>query len=155
LNPYASFSKKCSKGLIQALSESKPLRMSQDVPPESDFVEMVESCLDSVWSLEMLLLIHAQPDRRWTTSELVTELRSSELVVAQSVRCLGGAGLLIDEGDGAFRYATVSPDLAVFVARLEHEYRARPNQIRRMIVGRSNGKLTSFSDAFLLRKPPQ
>lgn len=116
---------------------------------------MVESCLDSVWSLEMLLLIHAQPNRRWKTAELVTELRSSELVVAQSVRCLGGAGLLIDQGDGTFRYATVSPDLAVFVARLEDEYRARPNHIRRIIVGRSNGKLTSFSDAFLLRKPPQ
>jgi hypothetical protein len=129
--------------------------MSRDVPPKSDFVEMVESCLDSVWSVEMLLLVHAQPDRRWTTSELVTELRSSELVVAQSVRCLGGAGLLIDEGDGTVRYATVSPDLAAFVAMLDVEYRARPNQIRRIIIGRSNSKLTSFSDAFLLRKPPQ
>jgi hypothetical protein len=129
--------------------------MSRDVPFESEFVEMVESCLDSVWSLEMLLLIHARPGRQWTTSELVMELRSSELVVAQSVRCLGGAGLLIDEGNDSFRYATVSPDLADFVARLEHEYRARPNQIRRIIVGRSNSKLTSFSNAFLLRKPPQ
>jgi hypothetical protein len=129
--------------------------MSRDVPPELDFVEMVQGCLDSVWSLELLLLLHAQPDRRWTTREMVTELRSSELVVAQSVRCLSGAGLLIDEGDGSVRYCAVSPDLADFVAKLDREYRARPNQIRRMIVGRSNAKLTSFSDAFLLRKTPQ
>ena len=129
--------------------------MTGNMPPDSNFEEMVESCLDSVWSLELLLLLHAQPDRRWTTSELVTELRSSELVVAQSVQCLLGAGLLIHEADGGVQYAAVSDDLAVFVAKLDHEYRTRPNQIRRMIVGRSNAKLTSFSDAFVLRKTPQ
>ena len=116
---------------------------------------MVGSCLDSVWSLELLLLLHAQPDRRWTTSDMVTELRSSELVVAQSVSCLLNAGLLIDEGDSTIRFASVSADLADFVEKLAHEYRTRPNQIRRMIVSRSNTKLTSFSDAFLLRRPPQ
>ena len=129
--------------------------MTRDVRPEPDFAEMVESCLDSVWSLELLLLLHAQPDRRWTTPEIVAELRSSELVVAQSVRCLGGGGLLIEEVDGTVQYSAVSPDLAAFVAKLDREYKARPNQIRRMIVGRSNAKLTSFSDAFVLRKPQQ
>lgn len=86
---------------------------------------------------------------------MVTELRSSELVVAQSVSCLLNAGLLLDEGDGTVRFASVSADLADFVEKLAHEYRTRPNQIRRMIVSRSNTKLTSFSDAFLLRRPPQ
>ena len=126
--------------------------MNLNPPPESDFVEMIESCLDSVWSLELLLLLHSRPDSSWTTSDLVSELRSSELVVAQSVRSLLEAGLVIEEGAGLIRYSPVSPDLAVFVARLEHEYRARPNYVRRVIVSRSNAKLTSFSDAFLLRK---
>ncbi|HEY8575613.1 MAG TPA: hypothetical protein VIL88_04655 [Devosia sp.] len=129
--------------------------MTRAAPPEPDFVEMVESCLDSVWSLDLLLLTHAQPKRQWNTADLVAELRSSELVVTQSVRRLLEAGLLVDEGEGNVRYAAVSADLASFVDRLDHEYRTRPNQIRRMIVGRSNAKLTSFSDAFLLRKPPQ
>lgn len=118
-------------------------------------METVQSCLDSVWSLEVLLLVHRGADRPWTTAELVSELRSSELVVAQSLRCLLGAGLMIDEGDGTVRYSAASSDLAAFVAKLDHEYRTRPNQIRRMIVGRSNTKLTSFSDAFLLRKTQQ
>jgi hypothetical protein len=129
--------------------------MTRNTPQDLSFVEMVESCLDSVWSLELLLLLHSQPDRRWTTSELVSELRSSELVVAQSVRCLLGGGLLLDEGDDIVRFAAVSPDLSDFVAKLDHEYRTRPNQVRRMIVGRSNVKLTTFSDAFVLRKTPQ
>ena len=129
--------------------------MNRNSPLEPAFVEMIETCLDSVWSLELLLLLHAQPDRSWTTADLVRELRSSDLVVAQSLRNLLDAGLVLDEGAGTIRYSAVAPDLAAFVRRLEHEYRARPNHVRRIIVGRSNAKLTSFSDAFLLRKPPQ
>ncbi len=129
--------------------------MSQEDQSESDFVEMIESCLDSVWSLELLLLLHSQPERSWTTSELVSELRSSELVVAQSLRGLVGAGLVVELEPGRLRFSAASPDIAGFVGRLEREYRTRPNYVRRIIVGRANAKLQSFSDAFLLRKPPK
>jgi hypothetical protein len=129
--------------------------MSGITPPESSFADMVESCIDSVWSLELLLLLHAQPDRLWTTPEIVAELRSSELVVTQSLQGLMNAGLVIGEGDGRVRYASASADLTAFVERLAHEYRTRPGQIRRMIVSRSSTKLMSFSDAFLIRKPPR
>lgn len=133
----------------------KPLLMTRDLLSDSSFREMVESCLDSVWSLELLLLTFNQPARIWTASELVKELRSSDLAVAQSVQCLRNAGLLIGESDGTVRYAAASADFDVFVAKLDHEYRTRPTQIRLMIVGRSNAKLTAFSDAFLLRRPPK
>lgn len=116
---------------------------------------MVGSCIASVWSLELLLLLHAQPDRFWTTSEIVAELRSSELVVTQSLQGLMNAGLVIDEGDSRVRYASASADLTAFVEKLAYEYRTRPGQVRRMIVSRSSAKLVSFSDAFLIRKPPQ
>lgn len=129
--------------------------MTPDAPPEAGFVEMVESCFDSVWSLELLLLLHAQPDRRWTTPEMVAELRSSELVVSQSVRGLLSAGLLVEESEGIVRYSTISGDLDLFVIKLDHEYRARPTRIRRLIVGRPNAKLSSFSNAFNLRKSQQ
>ena len=116
---------------------------------------MIESCLDSVWSVELLLLLYSHADRSWATADLVSELRSSELVVAQSVRKLIEAGLVVNDGPGSVRYSAVAPDLDAFVIRLEHEYRTRPSHVRRIIVGRSNAKLTSFSDAFLLRKPSQ
>jgi hypothetical protein len=129
--------------------------MTTDWPSDSSFREMVEGCLDSVWSIELLLLVFNQPARIWTTAEMVKELRASELVVAQSVQCLRNAGLLIGESDGTVRYAAASADLDAFVAKLDHEYRTRPTQIRLMIVGRSHAKLTAFSDAFILRKPPK
>jgi hypothetical protein len=139
-------------GLIPHPQDSKPLPMSGNTPPESGFAEMVESCIDSVWTLELLLLLHAQPDRFWATVEIVAELRSSELVVAQSLRALLNAGLAIAESDGKVRFAAASADLTSFVEKLAAEYRSRPGQIRRLIVSRSSSKLMSFSDAFVLRK---
>ncbi len=120
---------------------------------DTNLVEMIESSLDSVWSLELLLLLHSTPGRRWNTADLVAELRSSSLVVAQSVGALKAAGLAIEDDDGTVRYSPASADVAAFVSRLEHEYRARPAAVRRVILGRSNSKLQSFSDAFVLRKP--
>lgn len=133
----------------------KPPMMTRDWLSDTSFREMVEGCLDSVWSLELLLLVSNQPARKWTTAEMVKELRASDQVVGQSVQCLRNAGLLIDESDGTVHYAAASADLDAFVAKLDYEYRTRPTQIRLMIVGRSNAKLTAFSDAFLLRRPPK
>ena len=45
------------------LSVSTPLLMTQDVPPGLDFVDMVESCVNAVCPLKLLLLLHAQPNR--------------------------------------------------------------------------------------------
>lgn len=120
---------------------------------DSNFVEMIESSLDSVWSLELLLLLHSTPERCWDRADLVAELRSSNLVVAQSVGALKAAGLAFECDNGTVKYRPSSSDIAAFVDQLEQEYRARPGSIRRLIVGRSNSKLQSFSDAFLLRKP--
>lgn len=99
------------------------------------------------------MLLHTQPDRLWTTPEIVAELRSSELVVTQSLQGLMNAGLVIGESDGRVRYASASADLTAFVERLAYEYRTHLGQIRRMIVSRPSSKLMSFSDAFLIRKP--
>ncbi len=120
---------------------------------DPDFIEAIESSLDSVWTLELLLVLYADPEKGWTTSDLVAELRSSDLVVKQSVAFLTGVGLAIEDNDARVKFRPVAQDLEVFVERLEREYRARPSAVRRLIVGRANSKLQSFSDAFLLRKP--
>ena len=121
---------------------------------DTDIADMVRSSLDSVWSLALLLLLHSDRDRTWSSPDLVRELRSSALVVKQSLATLQAAGLIVSEDGGRIRYAPSSPELDVLVARLEAEYRARPAAIRRMIVMPAEGKLKIFSDAFMFRKPP-
>jgi hypothetical protein len=65
----------------------------------SDLVEMVEYSFGSVWALELLLLLHRNPDRAWPTSDLVRELRSSDVVVAESIERLVASGLVVVDGD--------------------------------------------------------
>ncbi len=103
--------------------------------------------------MELLLALRAQRDRSWAVDELISELRSSELVVSRSLAHLLAAGLITEAADGHVRYAPASPQLDELVTRLDEEYRSRPAPIRRLIVARPQAKLQSFADAFVFRKP--
>jgi hypothetical protein len=118
----------------------------------SDLIEFVETSFGSVWSLELLLLLFRDPQRHWTYGELVHELRSSEVVVAQSVERLMAAGLAVAEADGAVRYGPASREQDSLVAQLEEEYRKTPAAIRRLILQNPVEKLRTFADAFKLKK---
>ena len=119
---------------------------------DSDLIEFVETSFGSVWSLELLLLLYRDPGRTWTPDELVNELRSSEVVVAQSIERLVAAGLALAEKDGSVRYGPASPEQNDLVAQLQEEYRRKPAAIRRLILQNPVEKLRTFADAFKLKK---
>lgn len=117
----------------------------------SDLAELVEYSFGSVWALELLLLLLREPDRRWPHEDLVAELRSSDVVVADSIKRLVASGLIVLEDTGAVRYAPASKQQDELVRQLDEEYRTRPAAVRRMIVQGPAEKLKSFSDAFKLK----
>lgn len=119
---------------------------------DTDLEEMVETTFDSVWTLEVLLLLRNGGDRTWTAAALNEELRGSSLVVRQSLARLHAAGLVAGEADGVVRYAPASPALGDLVSRLDAQYRSRPAPIRRLIVAPAKSDLKSFADAFMFRK---
>lgn len=111
----------------------------------------IRSTFRSVWSLEVLLLLKRDP-RRWRTSEIVSTLRASDLVVAQSLEGLAAAGLVLADGPGEACYRPVSEEAAALADAAETLYRQSPDAVRRMIVSTSAGGLAAFADAFRLRK---
>jgi len=117
---------------------------------KSDLVELVEYSFGSVWALELLLLLHRNPDRAWLPEDLVRELRSSHVVVTESIERLVASGLVLIDGD-AVRYGPVSPEQNMLVRQLDEAYRTKPAAIRRLIVQGPAEKLKSFSDAFRLK----
>jgi hypothetical protein len=131
-------------------------RLSDETPfrdlMNSDLIDMVESSFGSVWALELLLVLHRHPDRVWTPEELVGELRSSEVVVAQSIENLIMCGLVLVEDGGKVRYGPASREQDRLVRELEEEYRKKPTAIRRMIIQNPAEKLRTFADAFMLKK---
>lgn len=119
---------------------------------KNELTEMVESSFGSVWALEILLVLHSQPERAWRPDDLVRELRSSEVVVTQSIQDLLASGLIVIEGDGSVRYRPASAEQDRLVRELDEEYRKKPAAIRRLIVQKPAEKLRSFADAFVLKK---
>lgn len=116
-----------------------------------ELATFIRSSFTSIWSLELLLHLKAEPWAARTREQLVAELRASESVVTNSISSLYAAGLVVQEEGEAYRYSPASPDLNSLVDEIEAIYRTKPDAVRRVIVvGTDN--LAAFADAFRLRK---
>ena len=122
------------------------------MPESAETIGFIRGCFRSVWSLELLLLLKSDPDREWAADELVGHLRSSEVIVRQSIESLVACGLLVIQENGAVRFLPASADLERLVVNSERLYGKKPDAVRRLIVLSSNDQLTAFADAFRLRK---
>jgi hypothetical protein len=118
-------------------------------------VDLLNGTIASVWGVEILLLMRHDPSRAWNSEALVSELRSSDLVVVQSLERLERAGLIVRDEGGGSRFSPATPELKRLTDQLDEEYRLRPGLVRRAIVSPPGDKLSAFTDAFLLRKPSQ
>jgi len=105
----------------------------------------------SVWALELLLNLKATPDRKWSSEDLVRELRSSEHIVTTAGAQLVAAGLLSISHDNLYHYAPASHDLVRSVDAVEVAYAKSPAAVRRIIVSPPSSGLTAFADAFRLK----
>lgn len=119
---------------------------------DRDLVEFIQDSFGSVWTVEVLLALHGDPARSWAPEEIIEELRSSEVVVRQSLDGLLAAGLILAEADGRVRYRPASPEQSRLVGLLAEAWRVKPGAVRRLIVQSPADKLRTFSDAFRIIK---
>jgi hypothetical protein len=116
-----------------------------------DVAELAQYAFGSVWALELLVLLHREPHRIWERSQLVDELRSSEVVVDVSIAKLSASGLVNVDAAGAVKYGPASANLDTLVSALIVLYFSKPAAVRRLIVQGSAEKLRTFADAFKLK----
>ena len=110
----------------------------------------IKSSFRSVWSLEVLLLLKKER-REWAHCEILTALRASEVIVAQSLHALAAAGLVTIDEKGSASYLPVSDEVASLVEEAAELYARKPDAVRRLIVGSSTRGIAAFADAFKLR----
>ena len=122
------------------------------MPSESTVRTFITSAFRSIWALDLATVLHDQPDRSFSRTELVETLRASDLVVNQSVDSLLAAGLVILVEDDLVRLHTGDAERETLLAAALDLYRRSPDKVRRMIVVQSVPGLTAFADAFRLRK---
>lgn len=117
-----------------------------------DVEQLITAHIDSVEKLEILLLLHGEPERVWTASGVSREIRRNPSSVARCLKQLA-AGKLI-EGSEAGGYLFRHSDAAVVtsVDRLAETYAARRVSVVALIAANPLDAVTSFSDAFRFRK---
>lgn len=113
---------------------------------------LIRSSIKSAWALELLLCIRRQAPRSWTVDQLTAELRSNPSLVLSILTSLKKADLVQEEPEGSFRYAPLTPELDDLVRQLDELNTERPLALIKEIISAPNEKLTSFVEAFKLRK---
>jgi DNA-binding IscR family transcriptional regulator len=115
-------------------------------------LRLIHSAIKSAWALELLLLMRRHATRSWTVDALTAELRSSPSLVAAILIGFEKADLVREEPDGSYRYAPQTAELDDTVRQLDAINAERPLAVIKEIISAPNDKLTSFVEAFKLRK---
>jgi hypothetical protein len=123
----------------------------RDMTSEDDILDFAGASFRSVWALELLLTLRRARERRWTPSELIKELRSSQVVVIEALNNLIAAGLVIEEDGGGYCYAAVG-GLDDMIGEVERLYTLKPTVVMRKIVTSPSTKLQILSDAFRIKE---
>ncbi|MBA3273555.1 MAG: hypothetical protein H0T11_06760 [Chthoniobacterales bacterium] len=110
--------------------------------------------IQSVEQLEVLLLLHSQPQRSWTSIEVYDSIRSSQSSISARLQAFTAAGFLVeDKGPPqTFRYAPKDESLRSAVELTANAYRTWRIRIIEAIFAPESDPVQSFADAFRLRK---
>lgn len=119
---------------------------------EDTVLAFAASVFKSVWALELLLVLKRDAARVWEAAELIRELRSSQVVVADALGGLLAAGLITEQESGRYRYRPVSAEIDDLVSELQKIYAVKPAAVIREIVTTPNRKLQQLSDAFKFKE---
>jgi hypothetical protein len=125
--------------------------VNQEVVPETIRI-FVHACIDSVEQLEVLAILHDNPEREWTIQSLSQELRSADSSVEKRMRDLANRKVLEPLGEGTFHFQPVSPEVHAAISELVAYYRVRPFRVMDLLFTKPMNAMKSFADAFRFKK---
>lgn len=128
----------------------------EDSALSDDLRGFIANQIDSVVQLEMLLMLHKEPERSYAPADVAKELRIEPAWAGSQLLILAQRGLIsvLDAAGSAFRYGPNTPALAKLVDDLARAYADRRVTVISLIYSKPADTLRSFADAFRLRKDP-
>lgn len=105
----------------------------------------------SLWTLELLLLLHRHPRRGWTVEQADRELRATPALVIARLRQLEEIGLARCEDGKVWCFMPRTEHLAFMSDLLAQTFRERPFSVINILLTRRDDWLQRFADAFLIR----
>jgi hypothetical protein len=128
---------------------------TEEIPP--DVVRLIADHLESVVQVEVLLLLVANPAKRFGAAEIGRELRVDPHWAGSQLAELAGRGMLEGNADPdpLYRYAPRSAELGRAIDGLARAYADRRVSVIGMIYSKPakpKDPISTFADAFKLRK---
>jgi DNA-binding MarR family transcriptional regulator len=129
-----------------------------DVP--DDVRILLRTRVETYEQIEVLRVLHSDPQREWNSEELGEQLHLAPQFVEVALEALHSGGFLrrsAREAGGRSRYAPANEELKASAERLLHEYRERPLRVIQLISTYAiervrTSAIRAFADAFILKK---
>ena len=119
---------------------------------EARILGFVGKAFNSIWPLELLLVLCQENRDRWQVKALIRELRANTEVVTQGLEALTTAGFVAVDSDQGYRLEPVSPDMDDMARALADLYKRKPRAVMRAIFSAPKDRIQTFADAFRMRK---
>lgn len=122
------------------------------IPAEVE--RFIATHIESVEQLEVLLMLRAAPDKSWSAEEVARALVIQRESAGNRLADLHARGLLASsqEGDDRYRYDPVKGGTDRLVDGLAEAYARRRVTVITLIFSKPSDAVTSFSDAFRIRR---
>lgn len=121
------------------------------MPSQSEIESFIGSSFRSIWSLDLVQFLNAEPGNSYSKEELIAALRASDLVISQSIASLAAAGLVLVDRD-RIRLHVADDRSKKLIESAIQLYAKSPDKVRRLIISAASPGITAFADAFRLRK---
>jgi hypothetical protein len=124
----------------------------QDVPEHVR--HFIVQFIDSIELLRTLLLLQANPNKSWTSSEIDRELRSQKSSIDKRLSDLYARKILLGKGleSDCHAYGDVNPQYRAAIDELANQQKIRPYRIIELIYAKSEESLRGFANAFKLKR---
>jgi hypothetical protein len=106
----------------------------------------------SVWALEIMLLLRREPCRWWPVDDIVADLRASRMLVLANLERFERGGLVIPDHQQKYRFSPATPAAVELCDALAAAYRERPVATINLIAAPEE-RLQQLADAFRLGTP--
>jgi hypothetical protein len=125
-----------------------------EVEIPQDVRRLLADHIESVVQVEILLLLHADPNRALTPADVAKELRIDAAYAQSELANLSVRGMLrtTDKQANAYRYAPLTPQIDAAVRGLATAYADRRVTVIGLVYSKPPDQIRSFADAFRLRK---
>ncbi len=126
-------------------------RSCQVILIPDDLRAFVATELGSIWAIELLVLLRADPGRAWSTDELVRELRASAMVLGELLPRFKKLGLVETRDVGRWNWHPASPELEKLAEGIAKAYATTPLALIKAFAQQSRSQIHLLANAFKLK----